>query len=187
MKKCTVCREEFNQFNSLTKVCSPKCALELVKVNKDKKLTKQWKQEKKEWIAKNTPQRTHKKRAQDAFNLYIRMRDYNEPCVSCGKCEPYTANQWDAGHYIAVGSCNSLRFNTKNCFKQCKRCNSSPPRGLNGNYPAYRKRLIARFGEQHVIDLEDYQDIKPMGTHYFNRIQKIFNKKARIQKNRVGI
>jgi hypothetical protein len=185
-KKCKYCGDEYTPFNSFQKSCTnPPCALQ---AGKDLK-TKKHKKELTEYRKKNTSVMTVKAKAQQAFNEYVRFRDYHKPCISCDKPASYGSNEWDAGHYVATGSQhgNSLRFNLKNCFKQCKRCNSSPPRGLGGNYTEYRKRLIARYGEAQILELEYNVALKPMSKDYLERVKKIFNKKTRMKKKRLGI
>lgn len=100
------------------------------------------------------------KEAQKDFNRWIRLRDHDKPCVSCGDTNPpqLVGGQWDAGHYLSVGSHPELRFNEDNCHKQCKSCN-----GGAGKYQrkkrsvddAYRAELIKRIGLERVEALED--------------------------------
>lgn len=100
------------------------------------------------------------KEAQEAFNKFIRLRDRDKPCVSCCDASPTQAcgGQWDAGHYLSVGSHPELRFNEDNCHKQCKVCN-----GGAGKYQrkkravddAYRAELIRRIGLERVEALEN--------------------------------
>lgn len=166
--------------NSMIKHCSPNCAIQILKTTQEKKYAK----EATAYRKANKKQITIKMEAQRAFNLYVRMRDYYRPCASCGR--PWdSTTEWDAGHYRATGNANHMRFRLDNCYKQCKHCNS--PNGLGGNYVEYRKRLVIRFGDECVFKIEHDQDIKPMSKHYLERIKKIFNKKARRQKSRLGI
>lgn len=85
--------------------------------------------------------------AQTIFNKYIRLRDWDKPCISCGR---YHTGQYHAGHYRTVGSNPSLRFNELNVHKQCAPCNNH----LSGNIIEYRKGLIERIGITNVDFLE---------------------------------
>ena len=40
------------------------------------------------------------KEAQAVFNKFIRLRDKDQPCISCGR---YHQGQYHAGHYRSVG------------------------------------------------------------------------------------
>lgn len=98
---------------------------------------------------------THKdyiKLLQTVFNTYIRKRDKDLPCVSCGTLK---AEEFHAGHYIA-STFQYLRFNEFNVWKQCSRCNTH----LRGNSIPYRIELINRIGLQEVERLENERHLK---------------------------
>jgi hypothetical protein len=84
------------------------------------------------------------KKAQEAFNAYIRARDKDKGCISCG------AKVQEAGHYFSQGHHSALRYNEVNTNGQCCRCNKF----LHGNLIHYRAGLIARHGETKVLLLE---------------------------------
>lgn len=86
-----------------------------------------------------------KQKAQDAFNKWIRNRDKDKGCISCGK------EVTEAGHYFSAGHYSALRFNEINDNGQCTRCNCF----LHGNLINYRKGLVKRYGEKKVIELEN--------------------------------
>lgn len=85
------------------------------------------------------------------FNAYIRERDKNKPCISCGS---FTDLQ--AGHFYPAGHYTSLRFNEQNVAGQCVRCNYF----LSGNQNEYRKGLIQRIGIEEVEKLDMLSGIK---------------------------
>ncbi len=85
--------------------------------------------------------------AQHTFNAFIRKRDENDPCISCGKHHP----DYDAGHYVPQGSSSFLRFHEDNCHKEGKGCNSFDKFHLVG----YRKNLIKKIGIERVEWLEE--------------------------------
>jgi hypothetical protein len=84
------------------------------------------------------------KKAQDTFNAFIRLRDCEKGCISCGGAVE------QAGHYFSAGHHSSLRFNEVNVNGQCVRCNCY----LHGNLIHYRAGLINRYGEAKVLHLE---------------------------------
>ena len=86
-----------------------------------------------------------KKKAQVAFNKFIRERDRDEPCISCGK-----ARVEQAGHFYSAGHHNALRFNEDNVHGQCKRCNYF----LSGNLIGYAKGLDKKIGKERAQALD---------------------------------
>lgn len=134
-------------------VCSPVCALTLVRTQaelkerkesrKTDRLIKKLLKTKRDWI----------KDAQKVVNQYVRLRDVGKPCISCGAILSIggVGGGFDAGHYRSRGSAAHLRFDSeRNIHGQCKRCNNH----LAGNYSAYRVGLIARIGIEEVEALE---------------------------------
>ena len=91
------------------------------------------------------------------FNKYIRLRDCDDygaaNCISCGKLMKYGQN-YHAGHYIAAGYCQALRFNPLNVNAQCAQCNTHK----HGNGLEYRQGLIKRIGEAKVKEIEELKD-----------------------------
>lgn len=85
-----------------------------------------------------------KNKAQAVFNKFIRLRDADKGCISCG------AGVTEAGHYYSQGHHSALRLNEINTNGQCTRCN----RFLHGNLINYRSGLIKRYGEQKVLLLD---------------------------------
>lgn len=134
-RKCKVCSEVFTPARQLVPVCSPKCAIAYankLKANKQKKEDK----------IQREKLKTHKdylRELQIIFNIYIRERDQNKPCISCG-CN--LKGKFDAGHYFSVGAYANLRFNENNVHGQCVACNQHK----HGNISEYSIRLPERIG-----------------------------------------
>ena len=148
-KKCGSCKSLFSPARPMQMACSPLCALT---VARDKRI----KAERKEHAAKKyalRPRAEWLKLAQAAFNRYIRLRDADQPCVSCGR---FHAGKYDAGHYLTVGARPELRFDEANVHRQCVPCN----RHLHGNIVLYRAALIRRIGLAEVERLEGPQAIR---------------------------
>jgi hypothetical protein len=111
--------------------------------------------------------------AQSAFNRYVRWRDRDDPCISCGKyVENKYGGNWDAGHFRSRGSAPHLRFHLWNCHKQCARCN----RFLSGNTAEYRIALIQKIGSTKVLALEGLQNTVKHDIVYLKRIKSIFTR-----------
>ena len=162
-KKCAWCKRPFIPVRPMQRVHSLACGLALAKSNRIK-AEKSEDRVKRESIK---PRSQWLKEAQTAFNQYIRLRDHDLPCISCGR---HHKGQYHAGHYLSVGACPELRFNENNVHKQCSACNNY----LSGNIVKYRKRLIKKIGLDFVEWLEGphepkkytIDDLKEKTRHY---------------------
>lgn len=143
-KKCAGCGKKFQPVRTLQPACSIECAIIVGR----QKQAKAKRKEHREAKAKLKTITDHLNDTQKVVNRYIKLRDANLPCISCGT----TADvQYAAGHYRTVKAASHLRFNPDNIHKQCNfHCNSC----LSGNIAEYRPRLIARIGLDRVEALE---------------------------------
>jgi hypothetical protein len=136
------------------------------------------------------PDSHFKKQAQQAFNQFIRLRDHDQPCVSCGENNPpdLHGGQWDCGHFKTVGGFPELRFVEKNAYRQCKSCNAgSAKHGAKAATVAqqYEQTLVRRFGQELVDWLNGPHEM----THYrrddFIRIRDEYRAKAKELKKKL--
>ncbi|OCG59004.1 recombination protein NinG [Gilliamella sp. Nev3-1] len=169
-KKCKNCGKKFALFNSLAKVCSIDCAIQYAKDNRVQeqtriKLTRITKE-------KIKTRSEHLRKAQTAFNAFIRERDKNEPCISCGR---YHTGQYHAGHYRSVGACPELRFCELNVHKQCSACNNHK----SGNIIEYRINLVKKIGVEKVEWLEGYHDPKKYTIEQIKQIKVEYKEKLK--------
>jgi hypothetical protein len=154
--KCRQCREPFQKRSQLHTICSQLCLILAAEIKEAKaarkRATEQAKAEKADRVSLRArklaikPRKWWLKRAEAAFNEWVRTRDAERPCVSCGRHKA----TYDAGHYMTVGSCPELRFDEANVHKQCVQCN----RDLHGNSIRYRARLLRLIGPAGVDRLE---------------------------------
>ena len=180
MKVCRNCKAKFEPQRPLQVACSPICALQIGRdktvchaakaTAADRKLTAQ-----KLDAMQTKPQLV--KKAQLAFNGYIRMRDAGKPCICCGKPLELggVGGGFDAGHYRSVGSAPHLRFVEDNCHAQKKYCNNY----LAGNHVAYRAGLIQRIGLDRVEQLERDQTLRKYTKDGLREIAKHYNLETR--------
>ncbi|WP_159287596.1 recombination protein NinG [Proteus terrae] len=177
-RRCKICREWFVPKQSFQNWCSPEHGFELSEQrrNKDreKALAKLKKEKQKKEREEKDKLKSRKlavkplsyftKQAQTAFNAFIRERDKDEPCISCGR---FHEGQYHAGHYRTTGANPELRFDEDNCHKQCAPCNNH----LSGNIENYTPRLIEKIGQERFDRLmgshelpkwkrEDYEQIR---------------------------
>ena len=176
--KCKVCGCYFvKTISSTQKVCSPKCAIILSKEQARKKKEKEERAGRRERKAKLKSRSEWLKDAQSVFNKFIRLRDKNEPCISCGK---YHTGQYHAGHYRSVGACPELRFCELNVHKQCAPCNDHK----SGNIIEYRINLVKKIGVDKVewLERQDHEpkkytieDCKEIIKYYKAKIKELEN------------
>jgi len=127
--------------------CSVECAVIHSKNLKKIKDAKEWKAEKTILKNKLKTLKQYEAEAKTVFQKYIRLRDENQPCISCGVTN---TDLFDGGHYFKAELFSGLIFDERNCHKQCRKCN----RFLNGNELQYRIGLINRYGTEYVEQLE---------------------------------
>ena len=104
LKKCRVCRDLFLPMLPLARVCGPYCAMTYARSVTGKAAKVAAVKDKRETRAKLDAIRKKPQLvalAQKSFNAFIRARDADKPCISCGK--PLQAatigGAFDCGHY----------------------------------------------------------------------------------------
>lgn len=112
------------------------------------------------------------KEAQQAVNAYVRARDEDKPCISCGR---YHQGEYHAGHYLSRGAHPELALNERNIAKQCQPCNVH----LSGNQINFRKGLIARHGVEFVDWLEGAHEPKKYTKEELLQIRDTYRKKLK--------
>lgn len=187
MKKCRVCKSEFEPARPLQKVCGFLCArafAESERQKKARKLEQQAKRDTRQRLEgmKTVPQLIAE--ADRAFCAYIRARDEGKPCICCGRYEnaaALTGGGWDAGHYRTRGAASSLRYDERNCHKQLKQCNRR-----SFDVASYRRNLIDRIGLDAVESLESdnaphkwsREELRGIAATYKRKLTEIKNGKA---------
>jgi hypothetical protein len=147
LKKCAYCKGEFMQIRMAQKICGYECAVGLAKKTRENQDREQKRKNRKELIEFNQSEPSYwRRKVEEWCNRYIRLRDHELPCISCGKF----ANYYDAGHYISVGAHPELRYNELNIHKQCVACNHHKA----SNAVVYRIQLIKKIGLEAVEFLE---------------------------------
>lgn len=119
-----------------------------------------------------------KKELQEIFNSYIRIRDKDKVCISCGQPKSYK----QAGHFYPVKTYDGLRFNEDNCHGECSYCNGFDDMHLL----TYRENLKIRIGLTRYCELEmkakDYKingykwsrsEILELIEYYKNKIKEL--------------
>lgn len=151
-------------------VCSPACGLAIKKVNEGrarKALADIGRQEIKVRKEKLKSRADHLRETQQVFNQWVRLRDADLPCISCGR---HHQGKYDAGHYRTVASAPELRFEPLQVHKQCSPCNTHK----SGDIVNYRINLLVRIGAENLAWVEGphepqrytIEQLKEMKAHY---------------------
>lgn len=152
-KKCKCCGILFTPYKTTQKVCSTKCAIDYANTQMKIQAKKIARAEKKEWNKKNMTLSDWKKKVQTVFNKYIRLRDIEKGCISCGT--PLQNRKFDAGHFYP-STYEGIRFNENNVHGQCVPCN----RNKHGNLHEYRKNITNRINQNELKWLDENRYIK---------------------------
>lgn len=96
--------------------------------------------------------------ARKVFQKWIRNRDINLPCISCGTLY---SEEWHGSHYKNANEYSLLIFNEDNVNRSCLRCNKF----LHGAKETYRTRLIEKIGIERVLYLDS---IPPNVVHRYS-------------------
>lgn len=172
-RKCKHCKTKFNPYTSFQKYClqTDECIAENNKQHKAKKS-----RELKKTFRENDKS-TLLKLAENVVNTYIRLRDLEKPCCSCGH---FGDRQFHSGHYMNVGGHQQLRFYTLNIHKQCSICNN----WKSSNNQQYRPFMINKYGLDFVEKLESNNERGHYTVEYLQRLIKVFRKKIRLYKSK---
>lgn len=137
-KKCKNCKKEFEPTKPFQQVCSYICAITLSKEKLKVKTERKQRKETKEKLLNLEPKSFWEAKLQTEINKLIRLIDFQHLCISCGG-KPIKGQ---AGHFRSVGSCPALRFDLRNIWLQCHKCNAE----MGGNVHGYDNGLIELFG-----------------------------------------
>lgn len=186
-RRCKTCRKkvpaESAFVTQLRAFCSFDCLQQFTKSEQGRKtIAKSSLAETRERKQKLLTRSDHTKLAQAAFNAYIRFRDRDRGCISCGNfvLDDQIGGGWDCGHYRSTGSAPHLRFGgiraCLNAHKQCVKCN----RFLSGNVAEYRKELVRKIGVELVEAVEADQHSRSYTIEELQRITQIYRTRKKI-------
>jgi hypothetical protein len=86
---------------------------------------------------------------QTLVNQYVKYRDRNEPCCTCGTTNPNI--KYDAGHFFTRAARPDIRFELTNNHRQCSvKCNQHGS-GMRAEYTQF---IINKYGADHLEWLE---------------------------------
>jgi hypothetical protein len=150
---CAWCDKPFLKLLPMQNVCGPVCAGRKAKADRLAKVKAERAKDREQREAAKTLPKLHAE-ARYWFNRWIRLRDADQPCISCGKPPPDGSvfqGGRDCGHFRSVGQAGHLRYTPDNAAAQCVHCNQY----LAGNYTGFRKGQLVRIGLERVEALEN--------------------------------
>lgn len=175
MPRCKHCREKFKPIHFNAKFCmKPECRTVWIETEK----AKQWVKEKAERKKGLETTQDLMKKSQKVFNEFIRLRDKDQPCISCGK--KLRKGNIDCGHFWSSGGHKYLTFHELNAHNQCSRpCNKDKSGDLNN----YRIGLVKRIGQDNVdwLDANAHKEYKPTREELRHLINFYKNKIAELK------
>lgn len=185
-RKCKICNEWFLPEKDFEKWCSQEhkeeLAIRIYRTDREKKQKAFEKQQREKEVKARDKLKARKlavkprsywiKQAQQAVNAYIRERDRDLPCISCGT---FQSAQWDAGHYRTTAAAPQLRFDERNIHRQCVVCNQHK----SGNLVPYRVELINRIGRKAVESIERDHERHKWTIDECKTIKEVFRKKLK--------
>lgn len=177
MTKCPICKQPATQKFGLKLFCGYEHAAQWAKSSLDKRKMKEKADARKIDRQKLKSLKTRPewlKELQTIFNKFIRLRDKDLPCVSCGHPDD-GSRQRHASHYKSVGGNPALRFDPNNCFASCSICNNY----LSGNLVPYRVELIKRIGLAEVERLEGPQESLKLTIPEIQELIKVYKAKCK--------
>jgi len=168
--KNPACRASFVPQRLGQAVCSPKCALAVVEVQKAKEKKSLALAGRREIEVRKEKLKTrgdHMKDAEKAVRDYRRTYELSigSGCISCGESQESilhaqgwkTGGAFDAGHFLGKGARPELRLVPSNIWLQCKSCNAGSSKFARKGQTVsqgFRTGLIARIGLEAVEALE---------------------------------
>lgn len=181
-KKCRVCKESFNPFQTTQVVCGIKCARSHAQATIEKKTRKDTR-EKKQRL------KTYSMKMQELQKVFNKMRRLEELawfksmgiepyCISCQK--PLGNDQWCCGHFKTTKARPDLRFDRMNTFLQHNvKCNMH----MSGDVKGYELGLVYRFGVDEAARIINYivqeKTSEKMDDDRVEQLKKEWNQKAR--------
>jgi len=175
MKKCRVCRQPFEPRLPMQVVCGIDCARSLaisVRGKAEKQAATKQRKADRERKDKLKSRADLAREAQTVFNQWVRLRDADKPCISCGR---HHEGQYHAGHYLSVGARPELRYEPINVWKQCAPCNTH----LSGNAVLFRQALVREIGLDRVEWLEGPHQAKKYTADELRAIRDLYRAKLR--------
>lgn len=149
-KKCKGCGEKYTPERPLQQVCGFACAIQLKKKQEILKAQK----EKRDWYTENKTIGNWKQELQKLVNSIVRAIDFGQPCIATDN----TQGKMNAGHYISVGSNDTIRFNLHNIHIQSEHSNTHK----SGDTIRYQDGIVRVYGQEYLDYMNSLKGLKPI-------------------------
>ena len=189
-RKCKSCRKfkpvETGIVAGLGFFCSNDCRVDFGINNaakvRDKAKEQKAKEQKKKDVKRTKELMTRREwydKLQALVNQYVKIRDTNEPCCTCGNTNPNI--KYDAGHFIPQKGVDPRRFELTNIHKQCSlNCNQYG----SGKRAEYRDFIANKYGVEHLEWLENevnHKSLKERFPHWQDIEKEILRYRIKIR------
>jgi hypothetical protein len=165
------CGNKFTPERQFQTTCDYNCAIEYAKQLQAKKQTSEKRTALKQF--NDSDANVMKRKAIHTFNAFIRARDKDNPCVSCGVI--VKENMAHASHFKPANTYSYLRFDESNVHKSCSRCNVF----LSGNLNEYRIRIVERIGQSELDRLDMPNQSKKWSIEELKNIIETYKQKIK--------
>jgi hypothetical protein len=160
--KCKICEDKFEAKYFLQKCCSKTdCmiawSMQVVAKQKEKSIKDKkqaWTKDKLEIKEKLKTLSEWKKDLQVEINSIVREIDKGWSCIATNSFD----GKKNAGHYISVGSNQTLRFHLENIFLQSEHSNN----WKSGDTIRYQEGIKKTFGSDYLEYMNGLQSLKPI-------------------------
>ena len=96
----------------------------------------------------------YKKELQKEINTIVRLIDYGQSCI----CTDSKNGKMNAGHYVSIGSNDTIRYHLENIWLQSEYSNTYK----SGDTLKYQQGIIKMFGKDYLDYMNSLQSIKPI-------------------------
>lgn len=176
------CGQMFTPVRPMQAACCQLCALNFVSHAKAKAAALAAKEERKADKVKLDGMKSRQdwlKECQSVINSIVRLRDIDEPCISCDRPAAWSG-QWHASHLRSVGSASAVRFHLWNIHKACSICNNH----LSGNIAEYLPRVRKKIGDEKVDWLYTQNHLAKHNIDYLRRLKSVMSRKLKRMERR---
>ena len=168
--RCKFHKTRFEQkyFNQKFCLSDEACIKAFVAYNRGERAKneqKSWNQRKEILKDKVKTLSDYKKELQTLINAIVRMIDFGQPCIATGA----TTGKMNAGHYISIGSNDTLRYHFDNIHIQSEHSNT----WKSGDTIRYQEGLKRVYGQEYFDYVESLRSIPAIKLTIFELKEKI--------------
>lgn len=202
MRKCKVCRQPFQVFRSLQKICDGhECATVMVERAQAKAARINARADAADTRAKKEATKSRPKllaEAKVATQAFRRLEELakGRGCMSCGRSQEEVmagegwkpGGAWDGGHFISKGTSPELALEPLNVWLQCKSCNAGSGKYARKGYTvnkSFEANLIEAEGQALVDWLKGPHEPKKYAADQLRAIRDERRAMARELKKRI--